>query len=211
MSLDDEIRQAERRGDTALAERLKARLLPSDEGYRWRTLDGKVLRLHQITDGHLENILKMKIRRFEMTQGLLHPRSRTAHRLFRPNEIAETMAWKSFELVNEPLLKEADRRGMNRAEWFGYFHAVIDRCCDECGKNRRTVEYRGPTQRLQCATCARVWRLRCLKCRLTNKTKDQRWPAACDISWRIRKWRHVTSEDKCNGQIIYEPYERKTG
>lgn len=176
MALDDEIRQAERDGNHALAERLRARTQAADEGYSWKTLDGKVLRLHQITDDHLENIIKLKIRRatggmrlnrlvglFDMSMvsedGYVAPLSSVDDLALTKHLIDQTM-----RRVSKPLLDEADRRNMSREKFVAYAFDCFQLRCDECKKHGAVP--RGPADRFQCNECAKGWELRCMSCNL---------------------------------------------
>lgn len=181
MSIDEEIRRAERE-DPAKAERLRARLLAPDEGYRWTTLDGRTLRLHEIADDHLTEIIRRQVRRAlkEYQQQNLWTASvfwwrvsrgaRTGVYLGVTNQVEGR--WSST------LLAEGRRRGLpimcgelgkpvlrgEGAHWWNYLGAVLRGQCDQCAKARKTVKPHGPSDVLLCATCARGWEWRCSRC-----------------------------------------------
>lgn len=171
MSLDDEIRAAERSGDSS-ARRMKDRLLPVDQGFRHVTMDGRTLRLHQITDEHLVNICKMRIRRG--VNQILHERGGWGESLLREtNRLLEGWNFLLGRIGRGEVFEEATRRNLSGA-WIGYLRGVVERRCDECGGRRRSVEQRGPMQRLQCATCARAWTFRCPTCGTETSAPDPR-------------------------------------
>ena len=176
--IDDEIRTALRNGDDAKAIRLQARLgsvaeQSKESVYQWRSLDGRLLHLHEITDAHLDGIIKLKIRRYVRAwrivgQGRVIPRGR---RLDDPEILRHVFQNFAARDKTGILLGEADRRNMPRRGWIDYLLAVIERRCDDCGKRRhppRLVFERGPADLLQCQSCARTYELRCPRCDKPN-------------------------------------------
>jgi len=178
--IDDEIRTANRNGDHGRAIRLQARanyVADSEQSaavnYTWESLDGRVFQLHQITDGHLENIVKLKIRRFAGGWRAIG-RGRVGLAVARDPEdlrhIFRDFATREGDGASI-LLGECDRRNMPRKKWVDYLLAVMERRCDDCGERRRpasAVFSRGPAERLQCGSCAKKYELRCSKCDKVN-------------------------------------------
>jgi len=180
MSLDDELRVALRSGDDAKAIRLQARLghvadpkHAAAANFQWKALDGRVLQLHQISDDHLEGIIKLKIRRFvrvyrEQSGGLIGPRGRRLDDVEIVSLVfSQFMGWSKVPV----LVGECTRRKMPREKWRSYLIAVIERRCEDCGERRKPpslVFERGPADRLQCPSCAKKCELRCSKCDKPN-------------------------------------------
>lgn len=123
--MDREIREAERRGDLALASKLRAR---AGEGPRWKAADGRVLAPHQLGDDHLLNVVKLMARRF-----VLSGPGKGGLKRFR----SDRRLW----------LLELESRRVD-FDLVVYWRARVARRCEECGVARGTP--RGPTVRFQC-------------------------------------------------------------
>lgn len=171
MSLDEDRRRAARR-DPSSSEAAKLEARAGGKALVHRTMDGQKLHLHQMSDEHLRNKVKMDVRRFILR--LVEDGAIIRSPLANPVSIGNFL--EDFGKKEAPYLEECRRRNFEPGWWLDYFRAVREGRCDECGKRKRwreghplgltgsSVTPRGPTERLQCQACAKGFELRCSRC-----------------------------------------------